>query len=237
MELRPRIQKVLQTYKKAWKDPNTCLAYVWRDVLADLQKDYDAMSTHEMLKLMVSGKLPDAEEVIKIFKEIKQVLSPQQEIPVEQVQPIGTGSYPPPVTAKEPEKIIPFRQQDIHKNLLYIDNGNVYLKLVKEEKERKLGTIDYGSRTLITTRKPSHLFKKSNSYGFNHSLLSTATQFDQILLKVKGGHYVIPVKTILDKGQFLNFLQQGFERQIFLSLGEMEKYKIEKPKKRKQIAV
>lgn len=237
MELRPRIQKVLQTYKKAWKDPNTCLAYVWRDVLAEVQQDYDKMSTHEMLKLMVSGKLPDAEEVIKIFKDIKQVLSPKQEIPVENQPPISGAPTAAPIRVKGHEQIIPFRQQDVHKNLLYIENGNVFLKLVKEEKQRKLGVIDYNSRTFITRRKPSHLFKKSNSYGFNDSLLATATQFDQILLKEKGGHYIIPVTTVMEKGKYMNFLQQGFERQIFLSLDEIEKYKIKKPKKRKQISI
>ena len=102
--------------------------------------------------------------------------------------------------------------------------GNVILKLVKEKRQRKLGVINRAKRIFTIKRKRAkHLHRKTNSYGFNHHLISRAKTFDTILLKDEYGEYTFPVSKILAHGKtFMHFLQQGFELQIFLPLEIIE---------------
>ena len=112
--------------------------------------------------------------------------------------------------------------QDEHGNKLYRRKDNIFLQLESEAFPRKLGTIDEENQIIVMFRDSSkHLHRKSNSYGFNFQLLKTATVFKTIRLIVDGIHYLIPLELIRKKGQFLFFKQQGFEKQIFLSLEEI----------------
>ena len=91
---------------------------------------------------------------------------------------------------------------------------------------RKLGVIDFQKRKLIVKRnRERHVLRKANAYGFNYYLLSESVKFDNIFLKDYEGIYDIPKKDILNKGSFLFFKQQGFEKQIFMPLEEIEKYR------------
>lgn len=110
-------------------------------------------------------------------------------------------------------------------NQLWIMNsGNVFLKLVKEQRKRKLGFIDRGKKTFSIRRKRAvHLFRKGNAYGFNHHLLSKAKTFDMIILSDEFGEYEFPVSKVMQHGKsFMHFKQQGFELQIFLPLEIIE---------------
>ncbi len=109
------------------------------------------------------------------------------------------------------------------------NNGSrikVLLKLQNELRSRLLGYINIKSKSIkIIRKKDLHLLRKNNSYGFNHTLLSDAKTFNKILLKDEVNSWKIPTQFILDNGKFLFFKEQGFERQIFISLDELNQFK------------
>lgn len=107
-------------------------------------------------------------------------------------------------------------------------SGNVILKLASETKQRRLGYIDRNKKTLIVKRKrDKHLHYKSNSYGFNHHILSKAKTFDTILLEDEFGKYKFPVSKVMEHGRtHLQFKQQGFELQIFMPLEIIENCRV-----------
>lgn len=89
---------------------------------------------------------------------------------------------------------------------------------------RKLGRINTSTNTLIVDRKRAkHLHLKSNSYGFNHSLLAQATRFDKVQINDETGSYIATVEDILTNGKFLFFKQVGFEKQIFYPINQLTK--------------
>ncbi len=105
----------------------------------------------------------------------------------------------------------------------------VSLKLDSEKRPRTLGVIDTTTKIMTIHRdREKHLHLKSWSYGFNHYLLSNATKFDRILMIERFGterhKYLIPVNVILAEGQFLHFLDAGFEKQIFLGLERIREF-------------
>lgn len=102
----------------------------------------------------------------------------------------------------------------------------VKIKLHKESFARSLGTIVCAERTLHTKReKDKHLHIKSNSYGFNHALISGAKRFDKVMLIEGANRYLIPNEVILKQGTFLHFQSEGFEKQIFLNLDTISEYR------------
>jgi hypothetical protein len=103
----------------------------------------------------------------------------------------------------------------------------VSLKLDKEVKSRAIGKIQLNDRYIELKRDRSkHLFRKNNSYGFNEYLIRASKTFDNVKLIDDTGTYVFPKTTILEKGSYLFFKQQGFEKQLFLQLDEIEKFKV-----------
>lgn len=114
---------------------------------------------------------------------------------------------------------------DSNGNKLYKKGDTIFLILSSEGYPRKLGVLDVKHRVMTMTRDSSkHLHIKSNSYGFNFNLLDTASLFDTIRLIIDGVHYMIPISLIKEKGNFLFFRQQGFEKQIFLEVSEILKH-------------
>ena len=101
-------------------------------------------------------------------------------------------------------------------------------------KKRKIGTITKSTKTLvIRRRRADHLFRNGNAYGFNQYILKEAKLFDTINLGDEFDNWKIPVKYILEHGQHLNFKQQGFELQLFVSLENLEQFKILKKENRR----
>jgi len=100
--------------------------------------------------------------------------------------------------------------------------------LLKDDKPRRIGTVTKSTRTIEMKRKRGvHLFRKGNAYGFCHYVLNNQTTVDWVRLSDDtGGHWKIPVKFILDNGRFLFFKEQGFEKQLFVSLEELEQFKV-----------
>jgi len=103
----------------------------------------------------------------------------------------------------------------------------ISIKLISEKKRRNIGYITKSTRTLFVKRERSkHLHWMSNSYGFNYHLIKEAKQFDLVSLSDEFSDYNIPRTYILENGKILFFKQQGFELQTFVTLNEMEQFKI-----------
>jgi hypothetical protein len=101
----------------------------------------------------------------------------------------------------------------------------IFLKLKKEKKKREIGIIYVSQSTLFITRnREKHLFRKNQSYGFNEYIISKATTFEYVRFNDEFISALIPRKVILEKGSYLHFKENGFERQLFLSLEEINKY-------------
>jgi hypothetical protein len=111
---------------------------------------------------------------------------------------------------------------------------NVKLKL-KGDKVRQIGTVTKSTRTIEIRRvRDRHLFRKLNAYGFNDYVLRHQTSFEWIRLSDDvGDHWKIPVSYVLEKGQYLNFKGVGFELQRFISLDELEQFKVKKEENRR----
>jgi hypothetical protein len=126
----------------------------------------------------------------------------------------------------KPSKIL----KDDHDNsLLVYNNGKtilIKLKLASENRTRSLGSVNIKNKSLSVTRKKErHLVRTINSYGFNHYVLESAITFKFVKLKDETASWKIPVKYILENGKFLFFKGQGFEKQIFISLEQLNQYK------------
>jgi hypothetical protein len=109
------------------------------------------------------------------------------------------------------------------------NNGNllIELKLMFEKRTRIIGTVDVDAKVLYVERKRSeHLHRKTQSYGFNDTVLQIGKKFNYVLLTDDRGRYKIPKQTIFDYGRYLQFKKQGFETQIFLRLAIIEKYRL-----------
>ena len=50
-------------------------------------------------------------------------------------------------------------------------------------------------------------------------------QFNTIRLQDEFNRWTIPLQYILENGEFLFFKEQGFEKQIFISLNKIEQFK------------
>lgn len=111
----------------------------------------------------------------------------------------------------------------------------LYLKLLSENKKRLIGTVTRSTRTIYFKRKRSiHLFRKGQMYGFNDFILRNQDTIDWVDLSDDYGcHWKIPVKYIMDNGKYLTFSSVGFERQRFLSLEELEQFKIHENENRR----
>jgi hypothetical protein len=124
-------------------------------------------------------------------------------------------------------------------NFIFNDNGDFFkvsqkngllkinLKLQSEKTQRLIGTVKIEDKTLILKRKKAkHLFRKNNSYGFNEYLIQNGQTFDKIMLADDDAVYLFPKSLVVEKGNYLYFKQEGFEKQIFLPLDELKEYQI-----------
>lgn len=110
----------------------------------------------------------------------------------------------------------------------------LHLKLKSERRRRLIGAITISTKTLRITRdRNKHLFIKYLAYGFNDYIMSNAKRFDTVWLKDQNSDWKFPVSFLLEHGKYLYFKQQGFETQRFLSLEELEPYKV-KPKENRR---
>ena len=121
-------------------------------------------------------------------------------------------------------------------NIAYVKDNEIRLRIKGRKRVRKLFDIHKPLNLISCKRnREKHLHIKSNSYGFNWNVLMKAKEVQNVLLKDKEGLYLIPIRDILNIGQFMHFIKQKFELQIFLNLDEINKYKLQDGKKYKGI--
>ena len=130
-----------------------------------------------------------------------------------------------------------FANEDVSGNKVYMtiyynedgqhQNATIALKLKEERNPRQLGNFDFITRTFYCKRSTDkHLHRKSKSFGFNWTILSDVfLDVDNVYIIVdEEDHYKIPIKLIKEYGTFLNFKQQGFELQRFMSFDLIKRY-------------
>lgn len=125
-------------------------------------------------------------------------------------------------------------KSDNEGNLISINKvteSQIIIKLeLKGKTGRKvlnIGTVNPTNKCFeIKRKRTKHLHRKSNGYGFNHYVLSTGQLFEYVLLTDEYGTYKVPVSVILAVGKFLYFKQEGFEKQIFMPIEQIEQYKL-----------
>jgi hypothetical protein len=120
---------------------------------------------------------------------------------------------------------------DDGKNYLQIKSNDkiIQLKLCLENfKPRLIGTVTKSTRTIDMKRvRSKHLHWKTNSYGFNDFVLRNQNSIDWVRLSDDlDNHWKIPVSYILEKGTYLHFKQEGFELQRFVSLENLEQFRV-----------
>lgn len=91
-----------------------------------------------------------------------------------------------------------------------------YLYLVWAEYRRMIWHFKWW--ILYLSRKPEHLFVKTNSYGFNDQLIRKLDPETIVIISEKWvkSRLKTNVKQILEQWEYLFFLAQWFEKQIFL---------------------
>ena len=141
---------------------------------------------------------------------------------------IRTPKKPRAKRASGAAQVIRTVADDYGNAILCIQKGNkvnLYLKIKADTRRRNIGTIIESTRTLQCQRnREDHLYRKTNSYGFCLNLLETAKKFDKIRIKDEVGEFLVPCEFILLNGHFLHFLSQGFEKQIFIRLEQIEQF-------------
>lgn len=117
--------------------------------------------------------------------------------------------------------------KDNYGNRLYDKKGTIFLDLVKGQRPLRIAKINKTEGALEMYRDyGKHLFFKANAFGFNYELL-VATKFKNIVLSTSEKEvFVIPIRFILDEGEFLFFKTQGFETQIFINLDKLKEFKL-----------
>ena len=133
--------------------------------------------------------------------------------------------------AKSKSKDIIKSVSDDYGNLIVCKNNGtriiLSLKLVEEQRYRKIGVINLAQKTLSVKRKrDKHLFRKLGAYGLNHKLISDTKLFNKVRLSDEHSEWLIDNDFILKNGEFLHFKNpQGFELQTFISLHSIEQFK------------
>lgn len=113
--------------------------------------------------------------------------------------------------------------KDTLNNIWFKDNETIYLKLDKEDFNRTLGKVK-GDTFFVKRVREKHLFRKNNSYGFNGSIIEQLG-VDFIELYEDSGIFKFPVDVLRQFGDYLHFKDEGFERQMFLPLSIIDKYR------------
>lgn len=101
-------------------------------------------------------------------------------------------------------------------NTIYQKDKSIYLYLKEKQQTRKLGAIS-PKNELFIRRFNKHIFRKLDAYGFNYSLLQILNPDMKVIVKEEDGTELhTTVKDILQLGDAKQFIQDGFELQIFL---------------------
>ena len=103
----------------------------------------------------------------------------------------------------------------------------VELKLVSEKRRRLVGVLTKSTGVFNVVRnREKHLHRQSNSYGFNFRIFEMSNHIKTVVLSDELMRYKIPIRYILENTNFLFFKQQGFELQTFISLEQLNQFRV-----------
>lgn len=117
-------------------------------------------------------------------------------------------------------------------NYFYVKNGKgsitIYLHLATENKKRELGVVNTNTGVFCIRRNPEkHIFLQNFSYGFNEYVIKTAQRFTHIHLIEDGGRqWLFPKDYVTEKGSYLHFKNEGYERQLFVKISDLTPFLI-----------
>jgi hypothetical protein len=123
-------------------------------------------------------------------------------------------------------------RKDEQGNIILVESTtkkiSIFLRLADEKHRRLIGVIDIQHLTLHIERdREKHLLNKANAYGFNYFILDQAKRFNYVCLHESNGNvYLLDREKMIEDGKFLFFKQQGFEKQIFLSIDYLSQFKV-----------
>lgn len=106
-------------------------------------------------------------------------------------------------------------------------NATLYLRLKSEKRPRLLGNIDFTTKTFFCKRSRSkHYHYKSKGFGFNWTILEDEyLNIQKVHLLVDDSErYVFEKDLVKRYGKFMNFKQQGFELQRFMSFDLIKQF-------------
>lgn len=94
------------------------------------------------------------------------------------------------------------------------------LTLRVNEKDRDIGRLEKLPNEQIVyskmLREQEHTFRKNNSWGLNYLVIAALDPDAIIRIQSDERDYFLTAKEALEKGEFLWFKTEGFERQIFV---------------------
>jgi hypothetical protein len=104
----------------------------------------------------------------------------------------------------------------------------ITLHLKGSKRGRNIGRVRLADRVLEVERKrDKHLMQKAQAYGFNEYVIRNGKTFDRIELRDDYGTYLFPRQLVIDMGRYLHFKEEGFEKQMFLSINIISNHKTE----------
>jgi len=122
------------------------------------------------------------------------------------------------------------KKYEIVKSKVHPTKWNVFILLDEREKHYKPKRffgyfLEHVKLLHVERNREKHLFQYLKAYGFNHEILYNFDNYN-IDLNDEFNNWLIPVQFILQNGKFLHFAQNKLEMQIFITLTQIEKYKI-----------
>ncbi len=119
-------------------------------------------------------------------------------------------------------------EKDDSGNFLLKEDNSIKLHLKKESKTKIIGFYDEKINIYRKNVKLKNIFQKTNSIGFCYKLLTLLPKNCRIIINIieNKTEYHINVKNAILKGSFLFFKEEGFEKQLFVSLSNFRKRNI-----------
>ena len=121
---------------------------------------------------------------------------------------------------------------DNHGNTMVVtDDGDIidiFLHFSSElKKPKRLGVIDKKRRVLsVKFIRGLGLNHKHIAYPLNYKLISETKKFDTVELSDEMAKWVVPVSFVVENGKCLLNKQQGFEKEIFVTLEQLNNFKL-----------
>lgn len=120
---------------------------------------------------------------------------------------------------------------DTNGNKIYLSATEKILIKLKEREERRVIALvkknKAGEDYIEIEKKEKHIFHKNNSWWFNYELISNIPKDMDVVVKRAeyGRYYKMKAGDMLESGNFLHFLLNGYERQYFVPMECFEEIK------------